>query len=332
MAIARLALTTGEPAGIGPDICLKLANYALPAEVVLIGSLALLKERAKALDINVDFYAFDAKSAPKTNGQNRLAVVDVALHAPCIPGELNIANSKYVLSVLKTAYSLCANGQTNALVTAPIHKAIIQLSGIPFSGHTEYFAQLANVQHVLMTFFTPELIVAMATTHCPLNKVSELLTKERLENAIRLLHQGLTHVFKMNAPIRVLGLNPHAGESGQIGEEEQILMAPVIKSLKAQGINVEGPISGDTAFTPDNRKKAGAILAMYHDQGLAPIKALYFGEIVNVTLGLPFLRTSVDHGCALELAGTPLAQEASLLKAIDVAVKYGTNLKVPTFA
>ncbi len=321
MRVARLALTTGEPAGVGPDICLKLACQDHGAQIVVVGSADLLKARAKLLGLPIELYDFDAKQKPIPHRKHQLAIVDVPLLAQCIPGELNIANSAYVLNTLQKAYQLCASKQLDALVTGPIHKGIIQASGTIFSGHTEYLADLANVADVLMTFYTPEVIVGMTTTHCPLDRVSSLLTKERLEASIRILHEGLIKIFKKSRPqITVLGLNPHAGEGGQIGTAEQTLMIPLINQLKQQGLSLQGPVSGDTAFTPENRKKSDAILAMYHDQGIAPIKALYFGEIVNMTLGLPFLRTSVDHGTALDLAGSGLAKESSLQKAINTAI------------
>ncbi len=325
MTVARIALTLGEPAGVGPDICLKLASLPLEAQVVLVGCAQTLKERAKELDIPIDLVDFDAASPPKANGNHRIDIVDVPLVEKCIAGDLNVANASAVLKMLDKAFELCASKQTAALVTAPIHKAIIQQSGVPFLGHTEYLAALAGVESVLMTFYTPEIIVGMATTHVPLRDVSHVLTPQRLESAIRLLHQGLVNTFHISSPrIRVLGLNPHAGEYGKIGDEEQSFMFGLIRKLKEEGLPVSGPVSGDTAFTPENRKSVDAYLAMYHDQGIAPIKALYFGDIVNITLGLPFLRTSVDHGTALEIAGTGLAKESSLIKALQLALHYST--------
>ncbi|MGD9591708.1 MAG: 4-hydroxythreonine-4-phosphate dehydrogenase PdxA [Candidatus Berkiella sp.] len=319
--IKRLALTTGEPAGVGPDICLSLAQESLDAEIVVVGSADLLAARASKLGYKIELYPFDPKAPRVPNGNHRLAIIDVPPKAHAIAGELDVTNSAYVINTLQKAYELCANKTLDALVTAPIHKGIIQSSGINFSGHTEYFANLAGVDNVLMTFYTPEVIVGMATTHCPLNKVSTYLTQERLESAVQILDQGLKNIFNIAKPqITILGLNPHAGEGGQIGSEEQAMMIPVINNLKHQGYLLTGPVPGDTAFTPENRNKTDAILAIYHDQGIAPIKALYFGDIVNMTLGLPFLRTSVDHGTALDLAGTGLAKASSLRKAIHVAI------------
>ncbi len=322
----RLAFTLGEPAGIGPDICLKVAQQALPCELVVVGSSELVLQRAKALGIEVTLSEFNASAPVKLSGNGHLSIVDVPLSDVCIAGELNIANSQYVIKTLEKAFDLCADKHCDALVTGPIHKAIIALSGTPFSGHTEYLASLAGVKSVLMTFYTKEIIVGLATTHCPLKSVSSLLTQERLRSAISILHHGLVNTFKKSNPIlNILGINPHAGESGLLGTEEQTIMTPVIKALQQQGLSIHGPVSGDTAFTPHNIKQTDAILAMYHDQGIAPIKALYFGEIVNVTLGLPFLRTSVDHGTALELAGTGNASPGSLLKAIETATQFATR-------
>ncbi len=322
----RLALTLGEPAGIGPDICLKAAQQVLPCELVVVGSSELLLQRAKTLGIEVTLSEFDSSAPAKPSGNGHLSIVDVPLSGICRHGELNVANSPYVLRTLEKAFDLCADKQCDALVTGPIHKAIIALSGTSFSGHTEYLASLAGVDSVLMTFYTKEIIVGLATTHCPLNSVSRLITQQRLSKAISILYDGLVNTFKKpNPTLNVLGINPHAGESGLLGTEEQTIMTPVIKALQQQGLSIHGPVSGDTAFTPHNIKQTDAILAMYHDQGIAPIKALYFGEIVNVTLGLPFLRTSVDHGTALELAGTGNASTGSLLKAIETATLFATR-------
>lgn len=322
MPIPRLALTPGEPAGIGPDICLKLAHEALPAEIVVVASAELLQERAHQLGLCIDLIEFDPDLPPSLHKNGTLKIVPIPLATPVIAGQLNVANSSYVLNTLDRAFELCANSQASAMVTGPVHKAIIHQSGFAFTGHTEYLRDLAGVKDVLMTFYTPEFILGMTTTHTPLQKVSETLTKERFESALGLLHNGLKQFFnKPNPCIHVLGLNPHAGEEGTIGKEEQEMMIPVIAAWQKQGLNIQGPLSADTAFIPKNRQGADAILAMYHDQGLAPLKALFFGKIVNVTFGLPFLRTSVDHGTALSLAGTGLAEHQSLLHAIHLAAK-----------
>lgn len=320
--IPRLALTPGEPAGIGPDICLMLAQLPLPAEVVVIASPELLQSRAAMLGLSIELNEFNPTLPAKPNGQGKLKIVPVPLTGTVTCGELNVANSAYVLNTLKSAVALCLNKQTDAMVTGPVHKAIICESGVPFSGHTEYLRDLTGVKEVLMTFYTPEFILSLATTHCPLKQVSKRLTKERLDNTIRLLVEGLQRFFgKDEACIHVLGLNPHAGEGGTIGKEEQELITPFIAEWQQKGYQIKGPFSADTAFIPKNRQGMDAMLAMYHDQGLTPLKSLFFGELVNVTFGLPFLRTSVDHGTALSLAGTGLAESYSLLNAINLAAK-----------
>lgn len=320
MHIPRLALTPGEPAGIGPDICLMLAQMALPAEVVLIASPELLQQRAAQLGLPIELNEFVPNQPAQINGHGKLSIVPVPLIKSSRAGQLEAANSQYVLKTLDRAFELCLQGQLDAMVTGPVHKAIIYQSGFSFSGHTEYLRDLAGVKEVLMTFYTPAFILGMTTTHCPLNKVSEGLTHNRLDSALRLLHEGLNKFFAKPKPcIHVLGLNPHAGEEGTIGSEEVQMITPIIKKWQQKGFNVKGPLSADTAFVEKHRLNVDAILAMYHDQGLAPLKALFFGEIVNVTFGLPFLRTSVDHGTALSLAGTGLAEPDSLLHALHLA-------------
>ncbi|MFI4937820.1 MAG: 4-hydroxythreonine-4-phosphate dehydrogenase PdxA [Candidatus Berkiellales bacterium] len=318
----RLALTLGEPAGIGPDICIKMAQKKLPGEVVVVGSSDLLYARAKLLNLPLTLYELNSRPV-QNNGEGTLAIVDIKPAAPCVPGKLNSANNDYVRKTLDSGYQLCADQICDALVTGPIHKAIMNQDGYAFSGHTEYFAKLAKVDNVLMVFYTPPLIVALVTTHCPLNKVSSLITPQRLTKAIEILQHGLIHLFKKPNPIiSICGINPHAGEGGLLGSEEQNVVIPVIKHFQEKGLKLLGPLPADTAFTPKNRGAVDAILAMYHDQALAPIKALFFGDIVNITLGLPFLRTSVDHGTALDLAGTNQADESSLIQAVQVAAQF----------
>lgn len=321
--VPRIALTLGEPAGIGPDICLKLAQRTLPGEVVVIGDPDLLKQRAKQLKLSIVLHEFNTSSKAQANGNGCLTIVPIKLSEPCVAGQLNVANSEYVLQTLRQAYQICSQDACKTLVTGPVHKAIINQSGTRFLGHTEFFAHLAEVEEVLMTFYTPDLILGLTTTHCPLNKVSTLITQTRLKRALELLHDGLKHLYrKPRAKISVCGLNPHAGENGLLGNEEQVVIIPVIEELKAQGMNIEGPLPADTAFCANKREQTDAILAMYHDQGLAPLKALYFNQIVNVTLGLPFIRASVDHGTALDLAGTGKADPASLYKALTFAANF----------
>jgi len=321
--IPRLALTCGEPAGIGPDLCVQLAQKKHAAQIVVVGSKALLLARAQLLDLPLALIDFSPNTPRSPSLPGQLWVHDIALPAPCTPGTLNPANAPFVLNTLKTAFDLCASNICDALVTGPIHKALLHRAHAPFYGHTEFLSECAGGCDVLMTFFTPEILLGLLTTHCSLKDVSDLLTSERLRKAIILLQEGLARFFnKPNGKITVCGLNPHAGEAGTLGTEEKMIITPVLEALKTQGFLLEGPISADTAFTPTHRQNTDAILAMYHDQGLAPLKALYFHEIVNVTLGLPFLRTSVDHGTALSLAGSTRANVQSLEKAVEVATEF----------
>lgn len=320
--IPRLALTPGEPAGIGPDIVIQAAQQRMPGEVVVLGSRSLLLQRAAQLQLPLTLYPFDPHVARQYNGKGRLAILDIPLLAPCIPGQLAICNAPYVLKTLQQATQLCQAQLCDALITGPVHKAIIAESGVPFSGHTEFLAQQTNVKDVLMTFLAPNLVVSLVTTHCALTEVSTLLTPLRLKKAIEQLHHHLIHSLHIPHPkIAVCGLNPHAGENGLLGQEENTLLIPIIHEFQEKGWLLQGPLPADTVFTPPHRQAADAILAMYHDQGLAPLKALFFNEIVNVTLGLPFIRTSVDHGTALSLAGSKKAKSASLLLAIQTAAR-----------
>ena len=318
----RIALTVGEPAGIGPDVCLMAAQSPFAAEVVVIGSPSLLEARSKQLELPIQLIEWDPTLEPIPNGKGQLSIIPIELKASCESGLLNVRNCDYVLNTLNTAHELCMTKICDALVTGPVHKALMKECGTPFLGHTEYLASLAGVQDVLMTFYTPEVIVAMATTHLPLTEVSHHITKHRLTRVIEILHQGLIDLFQIPSPtIYVCGLNPHAGEEGRIGHEEQTTVIPVLNHLREKGYSLNGPVSGDTAFSPSHRHEADAIVAMYHDQGLAPIKALYFENIVNVTLGLPYLRTSVDHGTALSLAGSGKVSIKSLQNAMDLAAR-----------
>lgn len=318
--VPRLALTPGEPAGIGPDLCIQIAQQKLPAEIVVIASPDLLRARAKCLNLPLTLYEYDPYAIPAKNGEGRLAILPIELGGYCRPGELNPKNAAYIIETLKKGFELCISKHCQALVTGPVHKAVINQGGIPFSGHTEFLAQLAGVKQVLMTFYTQALIVGLVTTHCSLKEVSGLLTADRFSCAIEILYDALLHLFnKPNPKISICGLNPHAGEAGLLGTEEESMMKPAIEALQKKGMALEYPIPADTAFAAKHRTKTDAILAMYHDQGLAPMKALYFNEIVNITLGLPILRTSVDHGTALSLAGTGEAETTSLQHALRVA-------------
>lgn len=317
--IPRIAITTGEPAGIGPELCTAIDSGAFEAELVLIGDPQLLNDRltltrkaASALPV------FDPSAPP---GAGRLSVAPVRLQAPAYAGQLNVDNAVYVLRTLDTAIDGCLNDTFQAMVTAPIHKAIINDAGIPFTGHTEYLAQRAGGAQVVMMLAAPGLRVALATTHLPLSEVPAAITPQRLEAVIRCLHHDLRTRFHIDEPrILVAGLNPHAGENGHLGSEDDAIIRPVIERLSAEGMNLTGPLPADTLFTPPWLARADAVLSMYHDQGLPVLKHMGFGQAINITLGLPIIRTSVDHGTALDLAGSGHADPGSLITAIQCAV------------
>lgn len=318
---SRIIITTGEPAGVGPDVALHAAFHHLPIEVILMGDEDLLKARAAQLNLDLSFYQVDLNdtSTCEQNGNGRIAVYPIPLRDSCVAGILNIHNAPYVLEMLKRAADLCLTKKIQAMVTAPVHKALLNESGQPFSGHTEYLGQCSQVKDTLMVFHSADCLMALVTTHVALQEVTAHITPQRLEKVILQLHTGIQKNFqKHNPKIAILGLNPHAGENGNIGHEEQDIMLPVIEKLKQQGLALTGPLSADTAFSKENRQYFDAYVAMYHDQGLTPMKALYFEELVNITFGLPFLRTSVDHGTALSLAGSGKARPNSLLRALEL--------------
>ncbi len=311
-----LALTPGEPAGIGPDICLQLGR-AHACRLVLIGDPTLLGERAAALGLPWRWRPWQGRGAPAGD----IEVVPVETAQPVRVGRLDAANAGYVLQTLERAVAGCLDGEFDALVTAPVHKGILNDAGIAFSGHTEFLAARAGVQTVVMMLTDGDLRVALATTHLPLADVSRRITPTLLTDVLRVLHRELHAKFGIaDARILVCGLNPHAGESGHCGREEIEIIAPVIARLQSEGMRLRGPVPADTAFTPVALAEADAVLAMYHDQGLPVLKARGFGQAVNVTLGLPFVRTSVDHGTALELAGSGRADTGSLSAAVELAL------------
>ena len=319
--VPRIALTPGEPAGIGPDLCVMLAQRAHPFELVAIADPKLLAGRAELLNLPLTIGAFvpDRPAVPQTAGS--IAILPVELAAPALCGQLNEANSRYVLKTITRAARGCLDGLFAAMVTGPVHKAIINAAGIAFTGHTEYIAGISGGQPVMM-LATPGLRVALATTHLPLAEVSKAITHNRLRTVLRILHQELQTRMAIAEPkILVCGLNPHAGEGGHLGREEIEIIEPVLAGLRRQGMNLEGPLPADSVFTPDYLSRADAILAMYHDQGLPVLKHLGFGKAVNITLGLPLIRTSVDHGTALELAGTGKASPGSLEYALQTAAE-----------
>ena len=309
-----LALTTGEPAGIGPELSAAAAvrfaaQYDGRTRLVLVGDAALIEARAAAAGAPV---TLDALAGVRVH--------HVPLAAPARPGVLDPANSPYVVQTLAVAADLAAAGEAAAIVTAPVHKGIIMQAGIPFSGHTEFFQQRAGRQKVVMMLAGGGLRVALATTHLPLRAVPQAITRESLAQVLDILHRSLRDQFGVPAPrIAVCGLNPHAGEGGHMGHEEQEVIEPALAAARAAGIDAQGPFPADTLFVPSHVAPFDAVLAMYHDQGLPVLKHASFGHGVNITLGLPYVRTSVDHGTALDLAGTGRANPQSLFDAIDLA-------------
>ena len=322
----RIAITPGEPAGIGPDIVISIAQRDWPVEMVVITSKALLLERAKLLSLPLTIIDYDqhAPASPQKSGS--LTVLDVELAEPSTPGTLNSANGAYVVETLRIASEKNISGEFDAIVTGPVHKGLINKAGIAFSGHTEYFANQANCTDVVMMLATEGLRVALVTTHIPLAYVAKAITAERLQKVTRILHQDLQEKFGIKSPkIYACGINPHAGEDGHLGREEIDVMEPAFAELRAAGIDIIGPLPADTIFQEKYLVEADAILAMYHDQGLPVLKYKGFGSSVNITLGLPFIRTSVDHGTALDLAGTGTADSGSFIEAMRNAINLASN-------
>ncbi|MDE2071095.1 MAG: 4-hydroxythreonine-4-phosphate dehydrogenase PdxA [Gammaproteobacteria bacterium] len=318
--LPRIALTTGEPAGIGPDICLALAQSAHNCDMVALGDPELLAARARQLrlDLSLNDYVPAQRSA---HIAQYLAVLPINLHAPVTAGKLNSANAHYVLELLDRAVAGCLSGEFDAMVTAPVHKGVINEAGIAFTGHTEYLAERCRAPAPVMLLAAGALRVALATTHLPLSAVPRAITRDSLTHTLRVLHAELRSKFGVANPhILVLGLNPHAGEGGHLGREEIEVIAPVCDTLRAEGMQLTGPVAADTAFSPQRLQNVDAVLAMYHDQGLPVLKYAGFGHAVNVTLGLPIIRTSVDHGTALELAGSSRTEHSSLEAAVEMAL------------
>lgn len=319
MIMLPLYVTSGEPAGIGPDICLSLAGRVDERPIVILADVQMLQQRAKQLNIDVELIPFQGEKRSSLAGQ--LFVEHVPLAKSVILGQLDSANAAYVLEQLRRSADYAMSGRSVGVATAPVQKSIINDAGILFSGHTEFYQEFAGVDRVVMMLATKTLRVALATTHLPLRDVPDAITKERLHQVIDILIQDLKSKFKIAQPrILVCGLNPHAGEDGYLGREEIDVINPVLEIYRAQGIDMTLSLPADTLFTPENLKDADAVLAMYHDQGLPVLKSQGFGEAVNITLGLPFIRTSVDHGTALSLAGTGQAKSSSLHVAVDLAL------------
>lgn len=324
--VLRIALTPGEPAGIGPDLCVQIAQQDIPAELVVVGDPELLSARAARLGLPLALEVFDAGSPPAAQRPGMLKVAPVRLRAPVQCGSTDVRNAPYVLETLDAAVAGCTGGDYAAMVTGPVHKGVLNDAGYAFTGHTEYLAELTRTPQVVMMLTADSLRVALATTHMPLLEVSRAITPPRLEAVIRVLHQGLQTWWRIDAPrILVCGLNPHAGEGGHLGREELDVVIPVLEALRREGMQLQGPLPADTLFIPKYLAHADAVLAMYHDQGLPVLKYAGFGHAVNITLGLPFMRTSVDHGTALELAGGGEADSRSLQAAVQTAITLAAN-------
>ena len=324
MSTPVIALTAGEPAGIGPDLCVMLAQQTRNWPLVVIADQSLLAQRAEQLGLPLNVLHFGV--TPVTHQAGSLSVLHEPLHTHTTPGLLNPANSRYVLQTLKLALQGCLDGDFGAMVTGPINKAVINDAGIPFTGHTEFLAEHTGTPRVVMMLAGGGLRVALATTHLPLRDVAAALTRESLSHTLRILHHDLVTRFGIAEPhILVTGLNPHAGESGHLGREEIDVIEPVLARLRDDGMRLTGPLPADTLFNPARLAEADCVLAMYHDQGLPVLKFASFGAGVNVTLGLPIIRTSVDHGTALDLAGTGRAHVGSLIAAIELAAQLANH-------
>ncbi|MGR8978975.1 MAG: 4-hydroxythreonine-4-phosphate dehydrogenase PdxA [Gammaproteobacteria bacterium] len=324
-SIPRLALTPGEPSGIGPDLCIQLAHQDFPFEVVAIASPELLHQRAEQLGLPLNIIPFDSAKAPSPHQPGSITVLPVPLRDPVVCGQLNRANSRYVLKAIDKATKGCLDGVFDAMVTGPVHKGVINDAGFSFTGHTEFIATITGGYPVMM-LAAPGLRVALATTHLPLAHVPGAITHNSLRKVIRILDHDLRTRFHIAYPrLLICGLNPHAGENGHLGCEEREIIEPVIDGFRRQGLNIEGPLPADTIFTPKYLKSADAVLAMYHDQGLPVLKYMGFGRAVNITLGLPVIRTSVDHGTALDLAGTGKADGSSLKYALEAAFTMASD-------
>lgn len=321
----RLFITSGEPAGIGPDLCLKLAETAHDSQLIIAIDPDLLSQRAAQLGItNLDIKLIDqdylTNNAPQPSNIGELFVYPIKLAVPVTCGETNTDNAQYVIEMLTLAADGALNQQWDAIVTAPVHKGVINEAGMAFSGHTEFFRDRCQVPEVVMMLATLDLRVALVTTHLPLKEVAEAITVERVQRVCRILDQDLKTYFDCSAPkILVAGLNPHAGEDGHLGREEIDIIEPAMAELRQQGMDLIGPLPADTLFTPKYLETADAALAMFHDQGLPVLKFHGFGRAANITLGMPIIRTSVDHGTALDLAGSGAIDAGSLYTAVQVA-------------
>lgn len=325
----RIAITAGEPAGVGPELIARLAQEVHSHELVVIADPALLVARARLLGLELNIRYFDPDAEPRPQLSRTLTVCPVPLKEPSLAGQLNANNSQYVVNTLSKAVELCREGHCQALVTAPVQKSIINEAGIPFSGHTEYFAEQTGTPRVVMMLAHGRMRVALVTTHLPLREVPDAITKESFAETLHILNEDLKSKFGIDHPrIMVLGLNPHSGEGGYLGREEIDVINPVLEDLKSKGMLLTPALPADTAFTQTHLSQCDAVLAMYHDQGLPVLKYSGFGKSINITLGLPFIRTSVDHGTALDLAGTGKAKITSLQAALDSAIEMAMAVKI----
>lgn len=328
MSIPRLLITPGEPGGIGPDLAVRIAQQAYACELVAVADPELLRQRAALIGLPLDLTEVDYQQPAQTHRPGHLMVDPVGMAAPAAAGELNPANARYVLDTLDRAVDRCRADDAAGLVTGPVHKAVINDAGITFTGHTGYLADRCHSDTPVMMLATDDgaLRVALATVHIPLSAVASALTADNLTHTLNVLHQQLSARFGLQQPrILVAGLNPHAGEDGYLGREDIDIIQPVLNAARERGIDAVGPLPADTLFTPDRLAAADAVLAMYHDQGLPVIKHLGFGRTVNISLGLPMVRTSVDHGTALDLAGSQQVDTGSLDAAIRIALQMAQH-------
>jgi 4-hydroxythreonine-4-phosphate dehydrogenase len=320
VTVKRVVITSGEPAGIGPDLCLAVAAVDHPFELVIAGDPGVLAARAAALGWSGTLEPHDPSAPARAHRAGHPKLLARPVAAPVVPGRLDAANAHHVLSLLDAAADGCMRGEFAAMVTAPVHKGVINDAGVPFQGHTEYLAERLGCGRPVMLLVAGDLRVAVATTHLPLRRVPDALSHELLAGTLEVLDEGLRRRFRIESPrILVCGLNPHAGEGGHLGSEEIEVIAPAVAAARREGIDARGPLPADTAFTPASLAGVDAVLAMFHDQGLPVLKHAGFGRGVNITLGLPIIRTSVDHGTALDLAATGRADPGSLRAALDLA-------------
>ncbi|WP_086955249.1 4-hydroxythreonine-4-phosphate dehydrogenase PdxA [Xenorhabdus innexi] len=321
-----IIITLGEPAGVGPDLVIALAQSEWPVQLVVCADPELMLSRARQLNLPLQLQPYSPEHLSGSQAAGTLTILPVSLHTPAVAGELNRKNGTYVTETLAKACDGCLRGEFSALVTGPVHKGVINDAGIAFTGHTEFFADHSQCSRVVMMLATEELRVALATTHLPILDVPNAITFDSLREVVTILNHDLKTKFGIPRPhIYVCGLNPHAGENGHMGREEIDVIIPALDSLRAEGIWLEGPLAADTLFQPKYLDHADAVLSMYHDQGLPVLKYQGFGRAVNITLGLPFIRTSVDHGTALELAGTGQADVGSFITALNLAIKMIQN-------